>query len=545
MGRIALRGIAAHGLPRELPPQQVDDGSGAKARRHQERRADRTELRGPDHHGRRRPAQAGLSDLESLRPPRLRQAPELRAWAGHQNRRRGGIQLHRERSQAGRERLRRPAGNAEHSQRDLGAQKNQERGPRMTQRERNMMRILIVLGGVVAPALLIWMWLLSPYLTGRSELAALEEEINDKDALIAVKLKEKRQVERFRFMSLSGSPNQAAEQYQNFLRPVIDNSGLRLEKLHSQVPDPKTIVTAPGKKGPPHTVIPFNVDAKGDLASVVKFLELMEKASYAHRVKSLNLTQDSRDNPGWLNVKIAIETMIVAKAERHANLAGRLAALDALNGLRRGPIGIAMVPWALSPVGPTWNDKNPEAKSKVVVGKPKPEGRADDYAAIAKRNPFIGLVKAPPQFSPEVDVGEIDTEPSGPDMRKWWTLSEIRYTNQDNFSFRPRMATLRNWFEGPGGTLGYQKLLDIPMSGYDKFRIRDESGKRDLVTAQVLKIDDREVYFSVEGKYYSIYMGQSVLQAMKQQVPRAQLERLGILKATASEKMPDKGTAEK
>src|SRR5262249_42776782 len=205
------------------------------------------------------------------------------------------------------------------------------------------MWILIVLGGVVAPLLLIWVTFLSPYLAGRSELAALEEEINDKDALIAIKLKEKRQVERFRFMSLSGSPNQAAEQYHNFLRPVTDKSGLRLEKLQPQVPDPKTMVTAPGKKGPPHTVIPFNIDAKGDLASVVRFLELMDKAPYAHRVKSLNLNQDSKDNPGWLNVKIAIETMIVAKAERHAHLAGRLAALDALNGLRRGPIGIAMV----------------------------------------------------------------------------------------------------------------------------------------------------------------------------------------------------------
>jgi hypothetical protein len=413
----------------------------------------------------------------------------------------------------------------------------------MTQRERKMMLVLIVLGGVVAPVLLIWVTFLSPYLAGRSELAALEDEITEKDALIAVKLKEKRQVERFRFMSLSGPPNQAAMQYENFLRPVLRNSGLVVDKIQPQVPDAKTLAPAAGpagKKPPPHIVIPFNVDAKGDLASIVKFLELMDKGPYAHRVKSLNLTQDSRDNRGWLNVKIAIEAMIVNKAERHANLSGRLAALDALNGLRRGPIGIAMVPWTLTPVGPTWRNATPDTK----IGKPPPDGRNDDYASIAKRNPFVGL--KPPQFSPTEDI-EVDLgppEPTGPDMRRWWTLSEIRYTNQDNFNFRPRMATLRNWFEGPGGTLGYQKLLDIPMSGYDKFRIRDENGKRDIVTAQVLKIEDREVYFSVEGKYYSIYMGQSVLQAMQQQVPRAQLERLGILKAAAPEKTPEK-TAEK
>ena len=42
---------------------------------------------------------------------------------------------------------------------------------------------------------------LGPFFAGRDELARLEDDNRDKDRLIAVKRKEKQQVERFRFMS--------------------------------------------------------------------------------------------------------------------------------------------------------------------------------------------------------------------------------------------------------------------------------------------------------------------------------------------------------
>ena len=78
----------------------------------------------------------------------------------------------------------------------------------MTQRERKRMMIVLTAAGIFGAGLVVYLTFLGPFFAGRDELARLEDDNRDKDRLIAVKRKEKQQVERFRFMSLSGPQNE-------------------------------------------------------------------------------------------------------------------------------------------------------------------------------------------------------------------------------------------------------------------------------------------------------------------------------------------------
>src|SRR5262245_56715414 len=80
----------------------------------------------------------------------------------------------------------------------------------MTQREQKLLWILLAVGAVLVPAALLYFVVLEPYWTYKRELAALEDEVDENEVLIAQRLKDKRQMERWRMLSLPG-PDRSAK----------------------------------------------------------------------------------------------------------------------------------------------------------------------------------------------------------------------------------------------------------------------------------------------------------------------------------------------
>src|SRR5262245_60228253 len=80
---------------------------------------------------------------------------------------------------------------------------------------------------VVGAALLFFFGYVLPAQELQQEIAAAQKDIKEKLDLIAQKTKEKRQMERFRMMSLTGAPHNAENDYVEFLKPLLEKCGLR------------------------------------------------------------------------------------------------------------------------------------------------------------------------------------------------------------------------------------------------------------------------------------------------------------------------------
>jgi hypothetical protein len=381
----------------------------------------------------------------------------------------------------------------------------------MTQRETKLLRIFLVLAGVLAPAGLLYATVLGPYWNVQRERAELQEEVDGNEKLIAQRLKEKQQLERWRLLSLPGAPGKdgkldtgkAELEYTKFLRPLLEDCGFY--DVHTQ--SASQAKSAPqGKKPPPHVILQFHVTAKGDLAGLIKFFEKMDRAPYVHRVKSLSLAAKDGKGPKdleKLTMTITIEAVIVNRSEKHVNLVGRMMAVDAVAGLQRGPIGLAMVPWAVSPVGPA-SPARPSA------------GRR--YADILARNIFVGQRK---QVEPPKEIvkktEKPKEKPKSADLREEYRLVQINHTNVESPKVKANEAYL--WSKNMKETEGYKQL-------HENNRFTYLAGKE----AKVLRIGHREMYFqdTKTEKIYVIGMGEMMADVVQRPLDAKDIQRLGL-----------------
>jgi len=76
------------------------------------------------------------------------------------------------------------------------------------------------------------------------------------------------------------------------------------------------------------------------------------------------------------------------------------------------------------------------------------------------------------------------------------------------------------------------KLIAKAQSGYDQFKISDEFGQHVFLTAKVLRVDPRDVYFQVTNRVFKLHIGQSVREAMEtgelKNYLKADLQDLGL-----------------
>ena len=74
-------------------------------------------------------------------------------------------------------------------------------------------------------------------------------------------------------------------------------------------------------------------------------------------------------------------------------------------------------------------------------------------------------------------------------------------------------------------------------TGFDSFRFRDSKGET-LVQGKVIRIDERDLVFRAGEKYYSIHVGQNLLDTLKHPLDSSQLKELGLNGSTANGNEP-------
>ena len=371
----------------------------------------------------------------------------------------------------------------------------------MTVRERQLLYVLLGVGGLVGAVVLGHSMFWSPLQDHNRSIAQLETEVQDKrDAVLQIEVDKKR-LEKLRARSLPASPDQAAAEYAKWLHPELLRGGLR--DIDLQGPPAAALKPPPaaqqGKKAG-HMVLTYNVRARGDMPSVVKTLDALKKAPLLHRIKGLTLAPADSERGGGgagrLNVQLTIEAMIASKAPpAQPWLSGpdqRVVAFEAVAGLRRAPIGMGQALY--------------DAVRIALKQQALKEQLARNYSDIARQNPFIGAVPLEVVEDVEDDV----------DARQF---TRLVHTNPG-----AKEAYLRNLvFKQPE-----LRLKAISGSGYDVFRIFNENREKVLVKGKVLRVEQRDVYFQVADYIYGIHIGQSLADALRRPLSEDQLDDLEL-----------------
>jgi hypothetical protein len=342
----------------------------------------------------------------------------------------------------------------------------------MTQRERSLLRVLVVIVALGGGLFLIYQWFLAPMQDYDRNIARLEDETGTKLDQLDVIRKGKKDLARWRVMGLPSDPNVAALEYSKFLQTLLTSSQLRVEEFTSSEPK---VAAAPGKK-PSYTPYTVDVKARGELSALARALEKFQRTPLLHRVKKLTLSrpEGGKESGKGLAIHMTVEALIVNGSEkRGSELLG------------------------------------PEQKKVMVAAAP-----SRSYGDMARQSIFQGapppkLVKEP---NPEEDRRILEHV----------ILDSITLADRETEKFRNKEAFLRIY---------YYKARDIklcPSAGFDRFQVWDEEGKRVLVQGKVLRIDARDVYFQAKENIYGIHMGQSVADAMSRSLTAREIEALGL-----------------
>ncbi|GEM_PF-7091411 len=372
----------------------------------------------------------------------------------------------------------------------------------MTLRERNLMFTLIGVAGVMIGAFVFLQWFWTPYQEANRTIKDLDEEVTKKVQLIADLQTEQKRLEKYKVLSLSTNPDQAAAEYSKFLMPVLRGSGLIVDSVIGPPPGKLKMPAAQGKKAA-HLPLEFVVRAHGDIGGVVKMLTALKNAPIAHRVKTLSLAppETSGKDAGKLVIQMTIETLIVNKAGAANPLLAaadtRLLMVETASALRRAPVGLA-VGLALGP----WFAAQDSIRTEVA----KEETAKRTYDDIKYRNLFVGLVpEQPPAVPPDFEF----------DVRQYIKLDHIVSSEKE--------AYLRNYVVRERDT-----KLRPKKPGFEYFVVWNENRDLKLLKGKVLKVEQREVYFQVGEFIYAMHIGTSLADAMRRALPDDELETLGL-----------------
>jgi hypothetical protein len=388
----------------------------------------------------------------------------------------------------------------------------------MNLRERRMAIILGVLVVLGAGGFFGYQMFVAPWQQQEQSLRRLQDETDEKLRAIALINKDLPKLASWRLLSLPSDPVQAQREYGNYLSKLLKDNNWHIESFNPGASDVKQGPQLPNKK-PVYTALTYTIRAQTDQANLVKFLQEFHKTPLMHKIKSLILDRpattvaDAASAKGGfgkgkkggkegdkLTVNLTVEALIVNGSEkRWTNLTGiddRLVALDALAGLQRAPIGLAQVPWAISPNGV----RPPQVLAKTILPR--------EYSNIARRDIFT----APRDpFGPKTNV-----ETVGDITRYVYLIIVSLKDGRQEAWLRDRLQNKE------------YRIRPDDKSGFQNFRIVDEEGNT-AVKGKLVLLLSRDAYFEVDNEIYAIHVGdQSMYDAMRRPVPEEELLFLGL-----------------
>jgi len=364
-----------------------------------------------------------------------------------------------------------------------------------------LLGVVILLGG----GFVLLKTLIEPIRDKDGGITLMRQEIEKKRGEIQKIQAEKAKLERWRQMSLPADVDLAQREYEKYLSDLVRQS--KFAAGVSRVIPPQQIDTrsglVPGKKEPVFVKLSYTVETQGDLLSLSSFLERFYRTGLLHQIKNISLqrplTGGAGQRPDSLTIKLMIEALVMQGADARVYLTPvdqRLLVMEALNGMRRGPAGLALLPAVAGPGGPQ--------------GPRKLADNTRQYASIAGKNIFFGPPPPPPTVEkappPPVDKTDVTQFVFVTDITHDASKSEAFLF--DHYSKSPKT-----------------RLRASP--GFDTFRIRDAQGET-VLQGKVVRLAERDVIFLANGKHYAWHVGQNLKECLVKPLKDEELKELGI-----------------
>jgi hypothetical protein len=338
------------------------------------------------------------------------------------------------------------------------------------------MLLFVFVGVLGSVALLagVYQWFVKPLRDLNAQIAAMEEKRKDLEDQWDLFQEEKEKLVKARTRSLPADPVDAGLEYMTvYLKEKVLNEKAvkgRFSVDSVQKTPPKEMKFAssiPGVKKVGHQVLTVNLSAEGDLAALVQVLDTLRRTPYEQRIVSMtidrkNLAATSLLDPNpTLRINMTLEALIVANTKQ-------------------------------------------KLRQRVDLEEASSKRR---YADIASKNIFAGLIpyKTPP-------VGPTPTVDEGPK----WRVYVPNYVRLVQIGPDPHEAFLRNivYPKWPGKKTQEFRILAVPNSGAEHFKIDDQDTDFEFMRAKVLRVDARVIYFQVKNRVYEWELGQSLEDAM-------------------------------
>jgi len=385
----------------------------------------------------------------------------------------------------------------------------------MTQREKTLATGLLGLLGLVVSIGLLWFFAWLPFTEASERVESAQALLDEKESELtrenqSIKAIEKidPRLEVWSDLSLPPPPKPKPGQkmtedaskghitllqvdYEKFLDEMLRNH--RFDQISVQVGQVEKQQVAKGKQ-PLYERIAFRLSGRGELSSVMGFMEEFHKAPLLHQIRNATIEQAGAKGGGGsiregdLDMKLTVEALLV-------------------NGAKERP---ALVP-----------EKEKFASLRVMADPPR------NYYLMTAKNVFYG-VKPPPPPPPEEknkDRPKVDTKPTRPkekleDVARFVKLTMLCYDPARNRWEASVYDQARGGSEMKLNT-GVFKDLTI----YDRY-------EEVSLDARVIYIDETQLIFRVDKdkdkKYYRMRLGDFVGQSLKTPLDKSEVKELGL-----------------
>jgi hypothetical protein len=358
----------------------------------------------------------------------------------------------------------------------------------MTSRDQRL--ALVLLGVIVLSALGFfgYQFYLVPMRNRDSQIASLEREVADREARVAAIRAQKAMLDKYRAISLPSNVDQARREYGEELEKMLRASGFEAGSFSvlPKQPETRTSPTFVNKK-PVYTKLPFTVTARGDLASLVEWMEQFYKLRLLHQIRSLSITvpagadANARRGQNELDIAMTIEALILDNAENRKTLL----------------------------------PEKPPQLPPVLAATDR------QYASIAGKNIFYGTpTRETSAQRPAVDVSPY-VKFDGVSHENGVATASLydQYHNHD-YQIRPN----------PAG--GFSIDVSYYINGRKRqlrrgptLQLQDSAGEVKWI-GEVVRIGDRELILRDEDQYYRLHVGESLADMLP--LKAADLKALGI-----------------
>lgn len=289
--------------------------------------------------------------------------------------------------------------------------------------------------------------------------------------------------------------SQMKTEYERYLSGLLRDSGMKAEtiKIVERSPDKKFLPPPPKAKGatPTYHPLAFGVSATGPQAAVYRALRDFHKTNLLHQVRSLtvavpNAKGREKPDPKTLDLSMVVEALIVEGADDRAGI------------------------WPKT-----------LAKSPRVLAEPD-----RDYNLLSKRSLFTGLASPPP---PPREVVKRPPPPppppSRPKVNERERMETLEWVKVTMLAWNPQRlrweATLYDQAQGKGDEIKVDTRL------YKTFTIYSEK-ENAILEAKVMKIDEEQLIFQAEGKYYRARLGDFLHTVWKEPLTSSEVRKLGL-----------------